>query len=158
MASTLPNETPGSNIRRNIPDRRKRPTSPLNWRFYHGRRKANRRDTDPQGNYYVDRYSFWASMAAIGIVVLSLLDSFFTLVLLQQGAVEVNPIMRLALRFGSYPFFFIKYFLTILSVVLLLIHKNFYFGKTISIKNIILGLGLAYLVLVIYESLLYFGL
>ncbi len=157
MASPIserPDETP---VKRRIPDRRKKPTSPLDWRFYHGRRRGSRRATDPQTNYYVDRYSFWAALAAIGIVVLSVVDSIFTLVLIGRGAVEINPVMRFALRFGTYPFFFIKYFLTIVSVIILLVHKNFQIGAHISIKNIILGLGLAYLVLVIYEFVLYFG-
>jgi len=85
-------------------------------------------------------------------------DSYFTLILINQGAVEINPVMRFALRFGTYPFFFIKYFLTIVSVIILLIHKNFSIGRYISIKNVILGLGLAYFVLVVYEFVLYFGL
>ncbi len=158
MTSPLPNESGELSAKRRIPDRRKKPTSPLNWRFYYGRRKGNRRATDAQSNYYVDRYSFWAAMAALGIVVLSVVDSYFTLILIKQGAVEINPVMRFALRFGTYPFFFIKYFLTIVSVIILLIHKNFSIGRYISIKNVILGLGLAYFVLVVYEFVLYFGL
>lgn len=143
---------------RSIPDRRKRPTNPLQLRFWHGRRAANRRDSDAQTNYYVDRYGFRSSFAAIWIVLLSVVDSLFTLVLIQFGAVEINPIMRLSLEFGTYPFFFIKYFLTILSVILLLIHKNFYFlNRRVSLKNIIIGMAGAYTVLVIYEILLYFN-
>ncbi|NOY78538.1 MAG: hypothetical protein GXO76_11780 [Calditrichaeota bacterium] len=141
---------------RTIPDRRKRPTNPFQLRFWHGRRAANRRDSDAQANYYVDRYSFRSSLAALWIVLLSVVDSFFTLVLIQFGAAEINPIMRLSLEFGTYPFFFIKYFLTILSVILLLIHKNFYFlNGRISLKNIIIGMAGAYTILVIYEILLY---
>ncbi len=158
MTSPASEESREIPVARRIPDRRKKPTGPLSPYFLHGRRKGNRRATDPQVNYYVDRYGFWAAMAAIGIVVLSVVDSFFTLILIGHGATEINPVMRLALRFGTYPFFFIKYFLTIASVIILLVHKNFRIGKYISIKNIILGLGLAYFVLVVYEFVLYFGL
>ncbi|GBD94572.1 hypothetical protein BMS3Abin05_02183 [bacterium BMS3Abin05] len=142
--------------KRILPDRRKKATNPFHLRFWCGRRVVNRRQSDGQTNYYVDRYSLRSSLIVIWIVLLSVADSFFTLVLLQHGAVEINPIMRLTLKFGTYPFFFIKYFLTIFSVILLLIHKNFYFlnGK-ISLKNVIIGMAGAYTILVIYEILLF---
>ncbi len=55
------------------------------------------------------------------ILLLSLLDAYFTLYLLSHGASEINPVMAFFLQFGKRPFIVAKYLLTSFSVVILLL-------------------------------------
>jgi hypothetical protein len=129
-------------------DRRKRPTPLLSrYIFFGGRRKGPRRSADRTVHVFSDVYSGWLFMALVGLAVLGILDSFFTLALLQGGvAVEANPVMAYFLHHGSTPFLFSKYSLTILSVLAFCLCKN------ISIARAALaGALILYGSLVLYE-------
>lgn len=110
---------------RNAPDRRSRPTPLFSRHMFFGRRRWNRRATDPRLNYYVDRYSIRAYAAVIVILFLCAADAAFTIYHLNRGASEVNPIMRFTLSFGNLHFIIIKYALTASGLFVLLTHKNF---------------------------------
>ena len=64
------------------------------------------------------------------IVVLSITDAFLTLHLINQGAVELNPIMAYYLNHSELAFFGMKYLLTCASVLVILIIKDVYLFKT----------------------------
>jgi hypothetical protein len=51
-------------------------------------------------------------------------DAFLTLFLLGQGAYEANPVLAYFLKFGPYAFFTVKYTLTSLGLIALLIFRN----------------------------------
>ena len=53
------------------------------------------------------------------LVVLSVLDAFFTLNCIQRGGSELNPFMRLALGYGPETFFTAKMLLTIIPAIVL---------------------------------------
>ena len=55
------------------------------------------------------------------IILLSLLDAYFTLYLLSHGAAEINPVMAFFLQFGPRTFLVAKYLLTSYSVIILLL-------------------------------------
>ncbi len=114
--------------RRNLPDRRKRPTPMLSRYTLVGRRKGFRR-TEEGRNAYVDRYEAGLMAAFVAIVGLSLLDALFTLLYLQRGGTELNPFMRSAIDLGVVPFVLIKCGLTFLGIAFLCLHKNFRFVK-----------------------------
>jgi len=85
----------------------------------------------------------WISLMNLG-------DSFFTLVHLQAGGVEVNPIADALLRTGRFGFVFAKAALIGLALLVLTLHKNFWLAR--------LGLWIsstAYTALVIYHLTLF---
>lgn len=53
------------------------------------------------------------------VLCLSLLDAALTLILLDRGAVELNPVMRYYLTHGSVVFVLIKYGLTALALMII---------------------------------------
>jgi hypothetical protein len=72
------------------------------------------------------------------MVLLSVLDAFLTLELIQRGATEVNPVMAYYLSRGPLVFFSVKYFLTAASILLVLIYKNVHlFGTRFQVKMIL---------------------
>jgi len=131
--------------RRRGPDRRRRPTPIFSRYTIFGRRQAFRRQEEG-GNAYVDRYSPRMMAALVTIMVLCVLDALFTLLYLQRGGSELNPIMAAAIRMGVGPFLAIKNGLTILGVLFLCLHKNFR-----HVKPVIAGVLGLYLLLLLYH-------
>jgi hypothetical protein len=131
-------------------DRRKRPTPFLSRYTFVGRRKETRR-AEEQYNYYIDRLSarVWAIITLI--IFLSVTDSLFTIYFLARGYREVNPLMNVALIIGKPVFITSKYIFTIIGVLVLGLHKNFYFVK--GLIGLIIAL---YLFLNCYHLWLFF--
>ena len=110
------------------PDRRKRPTPMLSRFLFVGRRRGGRRG-DEKDYVYVDKPGGWIVAAFVALLVLSLLDAWFTLELLKRGATEANPVMRLALDLGDRAFVLIKTVMTIVAAGFLCLHKNWPLGR-----------------------------
>lgn len=147
-------ETP-SHDRRCQPDRRKSATSPLSIYAALGSRYRHRRHDDHSHAPYVDLYSVRSLSLILAVLVLSVVDGFFTLHLLKLGAREVNPLMRLALGHGPLFFLLTKYTLTGAALVLLLIHKEFcLLGGRLRPKYLLVLFLVLYFALVIYELVL----
>lgn len=143
--------------RRSGRDRRNHPTTPFSLSSLSGSRRYGRRKEDRLIHYYVDRYgwrSVGAFMASLG---LCLVDAFMTLHLLSRGAQELNPVMDFFLRIGPIQFLLAKYLVTGLSLMWLLIHKDYPLLKgRIKCKNLLLVVPLLYALLVVYELFLAF--
>jgi hypothetical protein len=95
----------------------------FNWQtvvlgFLRSRRRSHRR-SDEATPVFVDWHHPWLFFLATGIMLLSTLDAFFTLELLQRGAVEVNPVMALAIGYGTAAFAGGKMLLTGLGILML---------------------------------------
>ncbi len=120
------------NRRRTPPDRRRRPTPIFSRYTFFGKRRRNQRLTDLQSNYYVDLYSAWSLAILLLIVVLSLLDAFFTFHYISLGGKELNPIMDVLLDYGARAFFPFKFLLTGMGIFILCIHKNFSFVRVMT--------------------------
>ena len=56
-------------------------------------------------------------------------DSFFTLVHLQAGGIELNPVAQQLLETGRWNFVFAKSFLIGLALTVLVLHKNFFLAR-----------------------------
>jgi len=110
--------------RRLVADRRTRPTPLWGTLRMRGRRHGFRRAGEAR-NSYVDRLSMRVVLLSLSIVILSFLDAGFTLLHLELGGWEVNPLMRLALVAGIPIFLTIKICLTGVGVVFLAAHQNF---------------------------------
>ncbi|HVS17545.1 MAG TPA: DUF5658 family protein [Planctomycetota bacterium] len=117
------------------PDRRRLPTPRLSrFSFLGGRRRRARRGGEGR-NSFVDRYdlSVWALL--LWVALMNAADCFFTLLHLQNGAVEVNPFAVWMLSTGRLGFVALKSVLITLPLVVLCLHKNFALARV--------GLGLA---------------
>jgi len=110
---------------------RRKPVSLLEvFSFGPRRRKSRgRRRNDPGA--YVDIYDARSYGAAVSILILSLLDTLLTHSLLIRGiAEEANPIMRAIIESGGFPAFYVaKIVMTTLPVAIILIHKEWSFGR-----------------------------
>lgn len=122
--------------KRRATDRRQRPTPFFSKYVFIGRRRKNRRATDPKFSYYVDRYGPRALAAMAVILALCAVDAYFTMYHLRRGATEVNPIMNFALSLGRWYFLMSKYALTLVGIFFLLPHKNFRIARIATIAMI----------------------
>lgn len=112
-------------------DRRARPTSPFSrFALFGGRRRGDRRNA-ASPNAYVDLYEPWLAATLVGIGVLCALDAIFTLVYLQRGGTEANPIMDWLIGKGPQVFVLVKCGVTNLGLAVLCLHKNFRFVKAV---------------------------
>lgn len=106
-------------------DRRERSTGLFSRHWLIGRRRDGRR-TGEQDNIYVDRYGAWDWVLVIGVLVLSLLDMVFTLIHLNAGGTEANPVMAWALEWGGHGAFkAVKVATTVIGLLVLLVHVRF---------------------------------
>jgi hypothetical protein len=64
------------------------------------------------------------------LLALSIVDAAITLLLIQTGCEEINPIMNHLLNYGALAFLVGKYILTAGGIPLLLIFKNYYLFGT----------------------------
>ena len=110
---------------RSRPDRRRRSTPALSrWTLFDGRRRGGRR-ADERKNVYVDRYHPWEGALVLLIVVMCAVDLLLTLDVVRAGGEEWNPIMRLALDVGVWPFVIVKLLLTGAGMLFLLVRVRF---------------------------------
>jgi hypothetical protein len=94
------------------------------WHLMFGRRQQVRRRIDRDRILYFDRYSKTSFRLIVLILVFSVLDAFLTLLLVDHGATELNPLMAFYLNIGPAPFVAVKYALTSLSIFVLLVYSN----------------------------------
>jgi hypothetical protein len=126
-------------------DRRTKGSFNIRSFLFSGRRSKIRRQADTNKIFYVDQFSQGLFILIVSILFLGVIDALLTLWLLNRGAYEVNPIMKYFLQIGPYTFFIFKYFLTVTSVIFLLIFRN------VSIRGIRLKARSAlYYILVFY--------
>ena len=110
-------------------DRRRAPTPRLSrWSFVGGRRATVRRSDEREGSF-VDRYSLRLWMLILWVALMNVADSYFTLVHLQAGGIELNPIADRLLEAGRVRFVLLKSLLIGLALTVLCIHKNFFLAR-----------------------------
>jgi len=143
-------------VRRSGVDRRVASTGVVSRYWLLGKRKAGRRAGEAD-NIYVDRYTVGEWLLVTGVLVLSILDMVFTLIHLNAGGTEANPLMAWTLEWGGHSGFrMVKLVTTLIGLFILLVHVRFRRVKAL--------LGVAFLVYAsvfvfhIYLSLLRSGL
>lgn len=100
-----------------------------------------------------DILPFTSSLFILSLVLLSLMDAFFTTVLLGRGAVELNPFMAYLIQHDMMLFALVKVKVTgLCAVVMALFSKHTFWG--IKGSSIALLMISVYLVLVAWELLL----
>jgi hypothetical protein len=139
--------------RRHLSDRRKSPTPFISrYTFIGGRRKTIRRCSDRKKYIFVDIYSPQLLLMLLLLLILNISDCYLTLILITENvAVEVNPIMSFYLKLGNISFLSAKLFFTIVPLFTFCICKNFSITKASLITAIII-----YLSLIMYELNLIF--
>ncbi len=142
-----------SDKRQGTGDRRGEPTRAFSRYTLFGRRRFNRRGTDESRNYYVDLYNAKLLVVLLLIVVLSLVDAISTHLIIGRGGVEWNPIMRVLLDVSDNAFFSYKFVMTAMGVIILCLHKNFRFVR--SLISLIL---LFYVLLMFYQVTILYAL
>jgi len=132
------------------PDRRERATPRLSrYSFKNGRRSGARRGHEVEGSF-VDLYGHGLLFAVMWVALMNAADSFFTIVHLQNGGTEANPVAGVLLLTGRVSFVLIKSSVISLALLVLCMHKNFHLAR--------LGLwtaALAYTCLLGYHLLLF---
>jgi uncharacterized protein DUF5658 len=132
------------------PDRRDRPTPPVSrYSFLGGRRKGTA-FAEGGARTFVDLYSMKVWFALSFFLMLNLLDAHFTLIYLQRGGAEGNPVAQILLNAGVPIFITAKNLGIGLGVLLFCMLKNFPNSR----RGIFLVLTF-YSVLTIYHILLY---
>ncbi len=111
------------------PDRRQRPTPRFSrYTFFGGRRRKARRPEEREGSF-VDRYNPRVVLAVVWVALMNVGDSFFTLMHLQGGGIELNPVAAELLRTGRLGFVFWKSLLIAIALLVLVQHKNFWLAR-----------------------------
>ena len=108
-------------------DRRHQPTRPWIGMFGPLRRAHGRRTSDQAG--YVDRYSRRDVALILTIFIMNVGDAFFTMLWLDRGGKEANPVMDFFLDIGPGAFLIQKCIVVGIWLVALLVHKNFRFAR-----------------------------
>jgi len=139
--------------KRFCPDRRKSPSPFVSrYTFIGGQRRTIRRVSDRKKHNFVDVYSSHLLLMLLLLFILNISDSFLTLVLIKENiAAEINPIMSFYLELGNIPFLTAKFFLTIVPLFTFCICKNFSLSKALLASAIII-----YLSIITYELNLFF--
>lgn len=110
-------------------DRRRAPTPRLSrWTFYGGRRRSVRRGEEREGSF-VDVHGVRLWCLVLWVALMNVGDSYFTLIHLQAGGIELNPVAEALLGLGRSGFVFTKSTLIALALVVLAIHKNFFLAR-----------------------------
>lgn len=118
-----------AHVRRQRPDRRSHPTPRLSLYSLHGGRRRSVQRAEESEGAFVDLYSPWVLFWVTWVALMNIGDSFFTLVHLQAGGVEVNPVAAAMLRTGRFGFVFIKVALIGVALLVLTLHKNFQLAR-----------------------------
>lgn len=120
--ASLEHSWPNVDRRRNE-DRRDQPTGFLS-RPWRGRRRAGRRAGE-RDNIYVDVYSRSDVLILLCIFILNIGDAAFTLLWLQRGGGEGNPVMQFMLDIGVGAFLFQKCIVVGIWLLILTAHRNY---------------------------------
>lgn len=107
--------------RRSGKERRQNQIPFLKLILFKGKRSKLRRADDRKQITLLDRYHPSLVTLILVVLSLSLVDAFLTLTLLEKGAVEVNPVMRYYISLGPMAFVVVKYSLTVIPLVFILI-------------------------------------
>jgi hypothetical protein len=114
-----------------------------------GQMQGLRKKSDQWKRVYLVRYSPTLFFILVLILILNILDSLFTMILLDLGGQEFNPILHSIMALHGDRFWIWKFFIVSGSLVLLSLHRGF-----TLIRNIVIVIGSIYLIIVLYQIFL----
>ena len=104
--------------KRAVSDRRDVTWKTIFFGFTRSRRHNHRREVDAEV-LFLDWHHPWLFFLAVGTMIMSCLDAFMTLQLLERGMVEANPVMAAILGQGTTAFAVSKMIMTGISILTL---------------------------------------
>lgn len=127
----------------------------LSWRtvlygFLRSRRHVWRRNDEVEVRF-IDWHHPWLFIMAVGTMLLSGLDAFLTLKLIEHGMVEVNPIMAGAMGISTASFAAMKMALTAFGILALVFLAKARFMDRIRVGLFLTLLFSGYACLICYE-------
>jgi hypothetical protein len=131
-------------------DRRMQPTPALSRFTFYGRRRTFRRKDDQGRGGYVEQYHSGLLLLLILPIGLTVLDALFTMMIIDNGGWEVNPVVRSAIQLFVDKFWVWKFAIASIPLVLLCIHSKF--RLVVPALKIITALNI---VVVSYQVLLF---
>jgi hypothetical protein len=137
--------------RRNRADRRRRAFWSVFYGSFNPRRRTPPRRTGDLRFHSLDWYSAHLLAVALGIMLLSVADAFLTLILLQQGAAEVNPFMAALIYRGVALFAALKLGMTSASIIFMVVLARYRFMRVLQVNWVLYGVLIAYASLFSYE-------
>lgn len=135
--------------RRILRDRRKQPTPALSNFTFGGRRTTFRRNEDQRRGGYVDRYHSGLLFILTMFVGLNILDAWFTMIILENGGWEINPVVHSVIELYGNRFWVWKYAIVSFPLVVLCLHSKF----RLVIPGI-LGITALYFIAILYQIFL----
>jgi hypothetical protein len=96
----------------------------------------------------VDRYGAGLLFVVVLVVVLNLLDAVFTMIILNKGGQEVNPIVGYFMHLSGNAFWVWKFVITSFSLLLLCVHSQF---KRYKAFHALIGASVIYVVVLLYQ-------
>jgi hypothetical protein len=103
---------------RAVTDRRRFGWRTVFFGFLRSRRHNYRRDEDAEV-IFIDWHHPWLFFLAVGTMLLSCTDAFMTLILLENGMFEANPVMASLMEHGTSAFVSAKLGLTAFGILTL---------------------------------------
>lgn len=137
--------------RRDRADRRRRVWWSVCYGSFNPRRRAPPRRLDDSRFHSLDWHAPHLLAVSIGILLLSFADAFLTLVLLQGGAYEVNPVMGLLVYRSVAAFAALKMAMTGSSIIFMVLLARYRFMRLLRVQWVLYGVLVAYGSLIGYE-------
>ena len=108
-----------------LKDRRKQPTPALSRFTVKGRRTSFRRKEERKRGGYVDRYSSGLLFLIVLIVGFNVMDAWLTMIILEDGGREANPVVSSVIQLYGDKFWIWKFAIVSVPLVLLCLHSKF---------------------------------
>jgi len=83
------------------------------------------------------------------ILGLNILDSLFTMMIIDLGGQELNPLVGSFIELHGDMFWIWRFVIASIALILLYLHRGFLF-----VRRVIIGIGLLYIVIVTYQMYL----
>lgn len=141
----------GTQERRHRSDRRRQLWWSVCYGSFNPRRRSPPRRLDDSRFHSLDWHSAHLLAVCISILLLCVVDAFMTVVLLQGGAYEVNPIMAALIYRSVALFAALKMGMTGASITLMVILARYRFLRLLRVEWVLYGVLIAYASLIGYE-------
>jgi len=135
--------------RRILKDRRRHPTHGLSRFILRGRRRSFRRNEDQGTGGYVDRYGPGLLFLLVLILGLNVLDAFLTMMILEGGGSEINPVVRSVIQLYGDRFWVWKFVTVSVPLILLCLHSKFRL-----VIPALWGISAIYMTVILFQVLL----
>jgi hypothetical protein len=118
---------------------------------FHPRRRSLPRRGEELRFHALDWHAAPLLAAALGIVLLSVADAFLTLILLSNGADEINPVMAVLVIRSVTVFTSLKIGMTAAGVIFMVLFARYRFMRVVRVEVLMYTVLAAYCALIGYE-------